>query len=433
MNEVLVISLLVISIFTLLGCGVWVGLTLAGTAWIGMEIFSSRPAGDAMAVTIWGAASSWTLTALPLFLWMGEILFRTRLSEDLFKGLAPWLNRLPGRLLHTNVIGCAIFAAVSGSSAATVATVGKMTIPELKRRGYPEDKVLGTLSGAGTLGLLIPPSIIMIVYGVAADVSIARLFIAGIVPGIVLAALFMGYIAWWAWRNPDKVPAADQSMTLGQKLYQARHLIPVLLLIAAVLGSIYMGIATATEAAAIGVVGALLLSLTQGSLTIKSFTQSLSGATRLYCMIALILAGAQFLTLAMGYIGLPRTLAEWIGGLGLSQFWLIVALMVFFVVLGCFLDGISIVVLTMGVLLPTVQAAGIDLIWFGIFVVFVVEMAQITPPVGFNLFVLSGMTGRELPYIARASLPMFLLMIVAVLLLYIAPGIATWLPQHMRM
>ncbi|MBO1111045.1 TRAP transporter large permease [Bordetella petrii] len=433
MNEVLVITLLIVSIFALLGCGVWVGLTLAGTAWIGMEIFSSRPAGDAMAVTIWGAASSWTLTALPLFLWMGEILFRTRLSEDLFKGLAPWLNRLPGRLLHTNVIGCAIFAAVSGSSAATCATVGKMTIPELKRRGYPEDKVLGTLSGAGTLGLLIPPSIIMIVYGVAADVSIARLFIAGIVPGILLAALFMGYIAWWALRNPGRIPAADQHMTLGQKLYQSRHLIPVLLLIAAVLGSIYAGIATATEAAAIGVVGALILSALQGSLSLKTFTQSLMGATRLYCMIALILAGAQFLTLSMGYIGLPRALAEWIGGLGLSQFWLVIALMAFFVVLGCFLDGISIVVLTMGVLLPTVQAAGIDLIWFGIFVVFVVEMAQITPPVGFNLFVLSGMTGRELPYIARASLPMFFLMIVAVLLLYMLPGIATWLPQHMRM
>src|SRR5690606_22392818 len=433
MNDVLVISLLVISIFTLLGCGVWVGLTLAGTAWIGMEIFSSRPAGDAMAVTIWGAASSWTLTALPLFLWMGEILFRTRLSEDLFKGLAPWLNRLPGRLLHTNVIGCAIFAAVSGSAAATVATVGKMTIPELKRRGYPEDKVLGTLSGAGTLGLLIPPSIIMIVYGVAADVSIARLFIAGIVPGILLAVLFMGYIAWWALRNPGQVPAADRHMTVMQKLYQSRHLIPVLLLIAAVLGSIYAGIATATEAAALGVVGALILSALQGSLSTKTFIRSLMGATRLYCMIALILAGAQFLTLSLGYIGLPRALAEWIGGLGLSQFWLVMALMAFFVVLGCFLDGISIVVLTMGVLLPTVQAAGIDLIWFGIFVVFVVEMAQITPPVGFNLFVLSGMTGRELPYIARASLPMFLLMIVAVLLLYIAPGIATWLPQHMRM
>ncbi|CAM3993615.1 TRAP transporter large permease [Bordetella muralis] len=433
MNEVLVITLLVVSIFALLGCGVWVGLTLAGTAWIGMEIFSSRPAGDAMAVTIWGAASSWTLTALPLFLWMGEILFRTRLSEDLFKGLAPWLNRLPGRLLHTNVIGCAIFAAVSGSSAATCATVGKMTIPELKRRGYPESKVLGTLSGAGTLGLLIPPSIIMIVYGVAADVSIARLFIAGIVPGIMLAALFMGYIAWWAIRNPKEVPASDEHMTLRQKLYQSRHLIPVLLLIAAVLGSIYAGVATATEAAAIGVVGALILSALQGTLNKTSFWQSLMGATRLYCMIALILAGAQFLTLSMGYIGLPRALAEWIGGLGLSQFGLIMALMVFFIVLGCFLDGISIVVLTMGVLLPTVQAAGIDLIWFGVFVVFVVEMAQITPPVGFNLFVLSGMTGRELPYIAKASLPMFCLMTLAVLSLYVVPGIATWLPQHMKL
>lgn len=431
MNEVLVITLLVISIFALLGCGVWVGLTLAGTAWIGMELFSSRPAGDAMAVTIWGAASSWTLTALPLFLWMGEILFRTRLSEDLFKGLAPWLNRLPGRLLHTNVIGCAIFAAVSGSSAATCATVGKMTIPELKRRGYPESKVLGTLSGAGTLGLLIPPSIIMIVYGVAADVSIARMFIAGILPGILLALLFMGYIAWWAMRHPKEVPASDEQMTLRQKLYHSRHLIPVLILIGAVLGSIYTGIATATEAAAIGVVGALLLSASQGSLSHTTFWQALAGATRLYCMIALILAGAQFLTLSMGYIGLPRALAEWIGGLGLSQFGLIMALMVFFIVLGCFLDGISIVVLTMGVLLPTVQAAGIDLIWFGIFVVFVVEMAQITPPVGFNLFVLSGMTGRELPYVARASMPMFFLMVAAILVLYAVPGIATWLPQHM--
>ncbi|ARP90794.1 C4-dicarboxylate ABC transporter permease [Bordetella genomosp. 9] len=433
MNDIAVITLLILSIFALLGCGVWVGLTLTGTAWIAMELFSSRPAGDAMAVTVWGAASSWTLTALPLFLWMGEILFRTRLSEDLFKGLAPWLERLPGRLLHTNVIGCAIFAAVSGSSAATCATVGKMTIPELRRRGYPEKQVLGTLSGAGTLGLLIPPSITMIVYGVAADVSIAHLFIAGIVPGILLAGLFMGYIGWWALRNPDAVPAPDRRMRLTEKLHEARHLIPVVLLIAAVLGSIYTGIATATEAAAVGVVGALILSGLQGSLTRASFVDSLMGATRLYCMIALILAGAQFLTLAMGYIGLPRQLAEWIGGLGLTPFWLIMALMVFFIILGCFLDGISIVVLTMGVLLPTVQAAHIDLIWFGIFVVLVVEMAQITPPVGFNLFVLSGMTGRELPYIARASLPMFALMVVAVLLLYLAPGIATWLPQHMRM
>jgi tripartite ATP-independent transporter DctM subunit len=433
MNEALVITALIISIFGFLACGVWVGLTLAGAAWLGMELFSSRPAGDAMAITIWGAASSWTLTALPLFLWMGEILFRSRLSQDLFKGLAPWLDRIPGRLLHTNVVGCAIFAAVSGSSAATCATIGKMTIPELTRRGYPQDQIIGTLAGAGTLGLLIPPSIIMIVYGVAADVSISKLFIAGIFPGMLLAALFMGYIAIWSLLHPDQIPHADAPLSFRRKVYESRHLIPVVILIAVVLGTIYTGFATATEAAAVGVIGALILSAVQGSLTWTVFKASLMGATRLYCMIALILAGAQFLTLAMGYIGLPRDLAEWIASLGLSQFGLIVALMVFYIVLGCFLDGISIVVLTMGVLLPTVTAAGIDLIWFGIFLVFVIEMAQITPPVGFNLFVLSGMTRKELPYLARVSFPMFLLMIVGVLLIYSVPDIATWLPRNMKM
>ena len=432
MNEILVITMLVVSIVGFLACGVWVGLTLAGAAWLGMELFSSRSAGDAMAITIWGAASSWTLTALPLFLWMGEILFRSRLSQDLFTGLAPWLNRLPGRLLHTNIIGCAIFAAVSGSSAATVATIGKMTIPELEKRGYPQDKVLGTLAGAGTLGLMIPPSIIMIVYGVAADVSISKLFIAGIIPGILLAVLFMGYIAIWALLNPGQVPASDRDMPLIEKFRASRNLIPVVILIAAVLGAIYTGFATATEAAAIGVTGSLILSLLQGSLNWKTFSDSLMGATRLYCMIALILAGAQFLTLSMGYIGLPRALAEWIGSLGLSQFGLVIALMIFFIVLGCLLDGISIVVLTMGVLLPTVQAAGIDLIWFGIFLVLVIEMAQITPPVGFNLFVLSGMTKKELPYLARITMPMFILMITAALLLYFIPEMATWLPAHMK-
>jgi tripartite ATP-independent transporter DctM subunit len=433
MSEILIVTLLIVALFGFLAGGVWVGVTLAGTAWIGMELFSTRPAGDAMAITIWGASSSWTLTALPLFLWMGEILFRTRLSQDLFTGLAPWLNKLPGRLLHTNVIGCAIFAAVSGSSAATVATIGKMTLPELKKRGYPDNMVIGTLAGAGTLGLLIPPSIIMIVYGVAAEVSIAKLFIAGILPGIFLAILFMGYIMVWAWRNPSQVPVADAEMSFRQKVYQSRNLIPVMVLIACVLGSIYSGIATATEAAAIGVLGSLIISTFQGSLNWSSFKGSIIGATRLYCMIALILAGAQFLTLSMGYIGLPRALAEWIGSLGLSQFWLVIVLMVFFVILGCFLDGISMVVLTMGVLLPTVQAAGIDLIWFGIFVVFVVEMAQLTPPVGFNLFVLAGMTKRDLPYIARVSSPLFFLMLFAVLVLYFVPELATLLPQHMKL
>ncbi len=431
MSDLGVTALLVLSLFLILGTGVWIGLTLSGVAWIGMQLFTARAGGDAMAVTIWGSASSWTLTALPLFVWMGEILFRTRLSQDMFKGLAPWMQGLPGRLLHTNVVGCTIFAAVSGSSAATCATIGKMTLPELTRRGYPEHMVIGTLAGASTLGLLIPPSIIMIVYGVSAEVSIAKLFIAGVLPGLLLALLFSGYIAIWALRNPTQIPPADAKMTLLQKLAASRALIPVVLLIAAVLGSIYSGLATATEAAAVGVVGSLIISALQGSLSWATFRDALMGATRLYCMIALILAGAAFLTLSMGYIGLPRHLAEWIASLGLSQAELILALTLFFILLGCFLDGISMVVLTIGVLMPTIQKAGIDPIWFGIFVVLVVEMAQITPPVGFNLFVLQGMTGRELTWIAKVTLPMFALMCVAIALVYVFPGIVTWLPQQM--
>jgi C4-dicarboxylate transporter, DctM subunit len=433
MNDMMITGLLVLTLFLILGSGVWIGLTLSGVAWVGMQMFSARPAGDAMAMTIWGSASSWTLTALPLFIWMGEILFRTRLSQDMFKGLAPWMQALPGRLLHTNVVGCAIFAAVSGSSAATCATIGKMTLPELQKRGYPDDIVIGTLSGSGTLGLLIPPSIIVIVYGVAADVSIAQLFIAGVLPGLMLAGLFSGYIVVWALRHPDQIPPRDAPMSFMQKIQASSSLIPVVLLIAAVLGSIYTGFATATEAAAVGVVGSLVLSSLQGSMSWSVFKEALMGATRLYCMIALILAGAAFLTLSMGYIGLPRHLAEWIGGLGLSPFALVMALMVFFIILGCFLDGISMVVLTMGVLMPTVQKAGIDPIWFGIFIVLVVEMAQITPPVGFNLFVLQGMTGKQLTYIARVSMPMFFLMMGAVLLIYFVPGIVTWLPTQMKL
>ena len=423
---------LIVALFALLGSGLWIGISLMGVAWIGMQLFSARPAGDAMAVTIWGSLSSWTLTALPLFVWMGEILFRTRLSEDMFKGLAPWLSKIPGRLLHTNIIGCTIFAAVSGSSAATCATIGKMTLPELSRRGYPDDMTIGTLAGAGTLGLLIPPSIIMIVYGVSAEVSITRLFIAGVIPGLVLAGLFMAYTMVWSLVHPDRIPAPDRVMTFGEKMHASRHLIPVVGLIALVLGSIYVGIATATEAAALGVAGALALSWIQGSMSAKVFWQSLMGATRLYCMIALILAGAAFLTLSMGYIGLPRRLAEFIASLGLSQLGLLFWLMVFYIVLGCFLDGISMVVLTMGVILPTIEKAAIDLVWFGIFVVLVVEMAQITPPVGFNLFVLQGMTKREITWIAKVSMPLFFLMVLAVALIFFFPALVTWLPAHMR-
>jgi len=419
-------------LFLFLGTGIWVGLALLGVAFVGMELFTTRPVGDTMITTIWSSSSSWTLTALPLFIWMGEILYRTRLSEDMFKGLAPWMARMPGGLIHTNIVGCTIFAAVSGSSAATLTTVGKMSIPELRKRGYPERMIIGTLAGAATLGLMIPPSLTLIVYGVTINESISKLFMAGIVPGIVLASMFMGYVALWSVFKKDEVPPPEPTMSFIEKVKQARLLIPVIALVSLVIGSMYLGFATATEAAAFGVLGSLTLATFQGSLNVSTFQESLLGATRTSAMIALILMGAAFLSLAMGFTGLPRSLAQWIASLELSKFQLLLALLVFYIIIGMFLDGISSVVLTMAVVEPMIRQAGIDLIWFGIFIVVVVEMAQITPPIGFNLFVLQGMTHHQMNYIARAALPMFGIMVLMVFVLILFPEVATWLPDNMR-
>ena len=424
-------ALLGLVLILVLAGGFWVALSLFAVGIFAIATFSSAPAGSIMATTSWGQSWSWSLTALPLFIWMGEILFRTRLAEDMFRGLAPWMTRIPGRLMHVNVIGCGIFAAVSGSSAATTATIGRITIPELAKRGYDDRMSLGTLAGSATLGLLIPPSIILIVYWVAADVSISRLFIAGVIPGLVLVALFMGTIIVWSLLNPTKVPPADIAMSFCEKVRATGHLIPIVLLIVGVIGSIYVGIATATEAAAVGVAGALLLSAVTGSLNWETFKSSLLGATCTSCMIAFILAGAAFMSVAMGFTGIPRHLAEWIAGMQLSPIMLLFALTLFFAVLGCFLDGISIVVLTVAVIMPMVEQAGIDLIWFGIYIVVVVEMSQITPPIGLNLFVIQSLTGRDLLYLARAALPFFLVMVVMVVLLILVPELATYLPAKM--
>ncbi|MBY5978229.1 TRAP transporter large permease subunit [Phaeobacter italicus] len=421
-------------LFLFLGAGLWVAFALLGVGFAAMALFTEAPLGLVMATTMWGHSNSWALAALPLFIWMGEILFRSRLSEDMFTGLAPWMNRLPGQLLHVNIFACGIFAAVSGSSAATAATIGKLSIPELARRGYPEKVVIGTLAGSATLGLLIPPSIILIVYGVATEQSIARLFVAGVLPGVLLVSLFVGYVVIWAFLNRKSLPQSDateSSLSFGEKLNRTRRLIPVMLLIAGVIGSIYAGIASPTDAAAVGVVLALLLSRQSGSLTRRTFVDGLMGATVTSCMIAFILAGASFLTVAMGFTGIPRLLAEWIGSLNLSTFTLLAALTIFFVVLGCFLDGISVVVLTASVIMPMVLEAGIDPLWFGIFLVIVVEMSQITPPVGFNLFVLQSLTGRDILTVARAALPFFFLMVAALVLIVLFPSIVTYLPEQM--
>ena len=431
MDSALLSIVLIVFLFLLLATGLWVALTLALVGVLGIALSSQASPGAVFATSVWGASSSWTLTALPLFIWMGEILFRTRLSADMFAGLAPWLGRLPGRLLHVNVIGSGIFAAVSGSSLATAATIGRMSLPELNKRGYDPYMSIGSLAGSGTLGLMIPPSIIMIVYGVAAEQSIPKLFIAGVLPGIALVILFSGYIALWALLNPSKVPPDDLQVSLKTKIVSTLRLMPIISLIIAVIGSIYLGIATATEAAAVGVLGSLILAALSGALTWSSLSDSIMSAMKTSCMIALILSCAAFLGLAMDYSGVPRLLAEWITGMNLSPVHLIAYLTILFIILGCFIDGISIVVIVSSIILPAIKLAGIDLIWFGIYLVLVVEMSLITPPVGMNLFLLQGMTGKSLAFVSRASFPFFILLVLAVALLWYVPEVATWLPSKM--
>ena len=431
MEPFVLLAILLGIMFVLLGSGVWIGLSLLAVAAIGIDVFAGRPAGASIATTIWSSSSSWMLTSLPMFIWMGDILFQTRLSESLFRGLAPLMGRWPGGLLHTNVMGCSIFGSVSGSSAATLTTVAKMTIPELKKRNYPEGLIIGTLAGPATLGLMIPPSIIMIVYGVMTNESIAAINIAGIIPGLVLTALFMGYVAIATTFMKDFKPRVEPAVSAWDKLYASRHLIPVFLLLTIVIGSMFAGFATATEAAATGVLGALALAWFQGTLSLTTFMDSLMSATRTSAMIAFILAAAAALSLAMGFLGLPQLLAEAVASYNLTPFTLLMCLLVLYTILGCFLDGISCVALTVAIVEPMVRHAGIDMIWFGIFIVLVVEMAQITPPVGFNLFVLQGMTGHNIFRIAYWSFPMFLIMVAMVFVLIAFPELATWLPQQM--
>jgi len=421
----------IILLLTLLSLGVWIGVGLIACGVVTIVFFTSTSPGPVLGGVAWDSMASWTLTALPLFIWMGEILNRTRLAEDMFAGLAPWLQGLPGRLVHVNVVGCGIFAAVSGSSAATTATIGRISLPELASRGYDERLSIGSLAGSGTLGLLIPPSIIMIVYGVAAQVSITRLFVAGVLPGLLLMGLFSGYIMLWALAYPHRMPQKDPTASWSERLAKLKLILPVILLIVAVIGSIYGGIATATEAAALGVLGALSIAAFSGSLTRQSFFLSLRSAARTNCMLLLILFGAAYLTKAMSYSGLPGDIANWIVTLGLNVYLFLAVLVLFFILLGCFLDGISMVVLTTSVLLPTVKAFGIDPVWFGVFLVFVVEMAQITPPVGINLFVIQGFTGKNIFEISMMTLPFFLLMILGTALIAVYPGIALFLVETM--
>ena len=428
--DTLGIGLFLLIIMLLLTGGVWIAMTLAICGWIGQAFFTSTAPGKNLFSSFWESNASWELAALPLFIWMGEILFRTRLSEEMFEGLSPWLNRVPGRLMHTTILGCGIFGSVSGSSAATCATIAKVALPELKRRGYDEQLAIGALATAGTLGILIPPSITMVVYAVAADASIIRIFLAGFLPGLLLMVLFMGYIAWWSLRNPHKVPPPDPAISFAQKLRRSGSLIPCMVLIVFIVWVLVSGYATATECAAYGVAGSLAIAAWGGSLSWANFKEALMGTTRTSCMIMFILAGAAFLTKTMAFTGVPRELAEWVDAMQLSPYALITALVLVYLVLGTALDGISMIVLTAAVVLPMIQKAGFDLIWFGIFIVLLVEIAEVTPPVGFNLFVLQNMTGKDSNLIARAAIPFFGCLVLCIALVTVFPQIVTWLPDQ---
>jgi tripartite ATP-independent transporter DctM subunit len=419
---------LIVLLLGLLMGGLWISFTLGIVAWAGVAFFSTTRPEINLVTSYWNTYSSLSLASLPMFIWMGEILFRTRLAEQMFAGLAPWLDKLPGRLLHVNVIGCGLFGSVSGSSAATCATIAKIALPELGKRGYDERMALGSLCGAGTLGILIPPSIAMIVYAVAADVSIIRMFMAGVIPGLMLLVLFSGYIMIWALLNPDRMPAETMRMSFWERVKSARELIPVLLLILFVFLSMMSGIATANEASSFGVLGALAIAWWGRSLNWTSFSASISGALRMTCMIMFILGASAFLTVAMGFTGIPEALSKWVVSLNMAPYMLILMLTVVYLVLGIALDGVSMIVLTTAVVLPMVQAAGFDPIWFGVYIVIMIELAEISPPVGFNLFVLQSMSGRSLMSVARSAMPFFFVLVLATAIIVVFPGIATWLP-----
>lgn len=425
-------SLIVFGIlFLTLASGIWIGFSLFIVGFIGMVLFSSLPAGNNMASSLWATCEKWEYVALPLFIFMGEILYRSGISEKLFKSLVPWLYRLPGGLLLMNIIACTLFAAVSGSSAATTATVGRITLAEFDKLGYDRRLAMGSLAGAGTLGFLIPPSLIMIVYATLAEVSIGKMFMAGILPGLLLASIYSSYIIYRGIRNPEIAPRTQESYSWKERVVGLKDITPVLALILMVLGSIYGGVATPTEAAALGVLGATVFALINRRMNKKIMFECLIGAVKTNAMIMLIVVGAGFLSRVMGFLGIPAAITTAITDLNLSPYMLMLLLGGFYIILGCLLDGFSIVVMTLPIALPMVVAAGFDPIWFGIYLILMVEVSQVTPPVGFNLFVIQGLTGEPILNIARYAFPFFLLMLFTTAIITIFPEIALILPRLM--
>ncbi len=432
MDANLTMALVVFGVlFLTLAAGIWVGFSLFIVGFVGMMLFSTLPAGNNMASSLWATVEKWEYVALPLFILMGEILYRSGISEKLFKSLVPWLYRLPGGLLLMNIVSCTLFAAVSGSSAATTATVGRITLAEFDKLGYDKRLAMGSLAGAGTLGFLIPPSLIMIVYAILAEVSIGKMFMAGILPGLLLAGIYSSYIIYRGIRDPSIAPQTQESYSWKERMVGLKDLAPTLLLILMVLGSIYGGVATPTEAAALGVLGATVFAFLNRRMNLKIMFECLVGAVKTNAMIMLIVVGAGFLSRVMGFLGIPMAITRAITELGLSPYMLMLLLGGFYILLGCLLDGFSIVVMTLPIALPMVTAAGFDPIWFGIYLILMVEVSQITPPVGFNHFVIQGLTNEPILNIARYALPFFFLLLLTTAIITLFPEIALFLPNVM--
>jgi len=430
--DLFTVSLTMIALLVLfLGGSVWIFISLSLVGFGSFYFFTDLPFGSILANIFWNKTSGSAMMALPLFIFMGEILFRSKISQNLFNGLCPWVDSIPGRLIHVNIFACTLFAAVSGSSAATTATVGNITIPELSKRGYDKSLYIGSLAGSGTLGFLIPPSMMMITYGIIADVSIGQLFIAGFIPGLILALMFSSYVIIKSLSNPNIAPAGKTHYTWLERLKAIPLLAPVVILVFVVLGSIYFGWATPTEAAAVGVAGALIFALSTRSLNWKAFKTALMGSVKTSCMIMAIVCGAAYLSVAVGYLGITRSLTQYVGSLGLSPYLLIVILSIMYIGLGCLVDGFSMIVMSTPIALPLIKAAGFDPLWFGIYLVLMIQLAQITPPVGFNLFVVNNLTGDDLWTIARAALPFFIMLCIGTALITIFPQIPLYLPGLM--
>ena len=432
MNEFQLVILVFGTLLLFLLSGVWIGVGIGMAGVITMLAFTRYPVGKMVASLSMGSLNSFVLVCLPGFILMGEILFRSGASKDLYTSISPWVVRIPGRLLHSNIISCTLFAALSGSSAATAATIGTVAVPELKRLGYQPGMVAGSLAGAGTLGLLIPPSIALIVYGVITNNSIGQLYMAGFFPGLMLALLFMLYIVAFSLVRPNLVSRDDLTYNWKDRIMGLLKILPTAGLIFLVLGLIYLGVSTPTEAAMIGVAGAVVTSIFYKTFTFKMMREAMMGTIRTSCMLFLIMMMAAVLSSSVAYLKIPTGLARIVADAGLSPGQLFIVVSILYIILGCFFDGMSIMLLTLPIIYPLmINQMQFNPIWFGVILTILIEVAQVTPPVGFNLYVIQHVSGEPITTVARYSLPFMGILILGVVLLYFFPDIALYLPQQM--